>query len=379
MLKQPSILLAFDWYDRRLFEGIIKYASQQDWHISPYAFSDRNIPYGWRGDGAITCYGKVFAEFINSLNVPMVDISVLKTPRATPKIVTDNREVGGMAAEHFLERGFKNFAYYSWQAIPVNLLRRRYFFDALRIAGVPAKSIYEIRQSPARIMRNWPSHQDYILKQIEKLPRPLAVFTGQDNLAATLVEICTRHGIHVPEEIAVLGVDNIEILCDCQIVPLSSIDTRLSALGYAAAERLHQLIDGKIENTAEDILVHPGSIICRRSTDVLAIPHAAVARAVRFIKDNISAPVTLEDIAAHAGMSKRGIEKAFINHLGRTPAAELLRCRLDLAKKMLADGNAKIEYIARCCGYSNSSNLSHALRRDTGLSPREYRTKFNRG
>jgi LacI family transcriptional regulator len=225
-------------------------------------------------------------------------------------------------------------------------------------------------------MRDWPAHQDYVLEQVRQLPRPLAVFTGQDNLAAILVEICARHGIHVPEEVAVLGVDNIEILCDCQITPLSSIDTRLNALGYAAAKRLRQLMDGEIDNNAAAIMVEPGSIVCRRSTDVLAIPHAAVSRAVRFMKDNISKAITLEDIASYAGMSKRGIEKAFLAHLGWSPAAELLRCRLDQAKKMLSETNLKIEYIAKQCGYSNSSNLSHAMRRDSGLSPREYRAKF---
>jgi LacI family transcriptional regulator len=376
MLKQPSILLAFDWYDRRLFKGIVNYATELNWHISPYLFSDHNIPYGWRGDGAVTCYGRKLAKFIDRLEIPVVDISVLDMPHVVPRVMTDNTQVGRTAAQHFLDRGFRSFAYFTWSIVPVNLQRRESFFTALREAGIPRSGLHEICQPPSKTLRDWDAHQACILEQIRTLPRPLAVFTGQDNLAATLIEVCARNGIHVPEEVAVLGVDNIEFLCDCQIVPLSSIDTRLEDLGRAAAEQLHQLMDGAITNEAAPLLIPPGDVICRRSTDVLAVPHPAVVHALQFIKDRYGDPITLDDIAQRSGMSKRGIEKAFIQYLGRSPAVELRRCRLDNAKKMLVETNDKIDYIARRCGYSNSSNLSFALVREAGLSPRAYRRSF---
>ncbi len=379
MLEHPSILLAFDWYDRRLFKGIVNYAAEQNWHISPYLFSDRNVPYGWRGDGAISCYDPKLAKLIDELDMPLVDVSIHDMPATVPRVLIDNVEVSRIAVRHFIDRGFRNFAYFSWSIVPVNLVRRDAFFDALRDEeGIADDCLFEIRQPALKVLHDWDAHQAFILEQIEKLPRPLAVFTGQDNLAATLIEVCARNGIHVPEEVAVLGVDNIEFLCDCQAVPLSSIDTRLEDLGRAAAERLHQLMEGHITNEEPPLVIPPGDVVCRRSTDVLAVPHPAVVRALQFIKDNFGEPITLEDVAQSTGMSKRGIEKAFLKHLGRSPAVELRRCRLDNAKRMLAETDDKIEYIARQCGYSNSSNLSFALGRDAGLSPRAYRKEFAR-
>ena len=133
---------------------------------------------------------------------------------------------------------------------------------------------------------------------------------------------------------------------------------------------------GEIDNHAEPILIPPKHVELRQSTDILAVPHPAVVRALRYIKENFGDPITLEDIGEHAGMSKRGLEKAFLKHLGRSPATELRRHRLDNAKKMLTETDEKIETIAQACGYSNSSNLSFAFNKDTQMSPRAYRASF---
>jgi LacI family transcriptional regulator len=376
MLDQPSILLAFDWYDRRVYRGIVRYASERNWHLSPYLFSDRFVPQGWPGDGAITCYGRTLGKFISSLDMPKVDVSVCELPEPVPRVNVDDARIGQLAAEHFLERGFHHFAFYSWPLIEVNRFRRETFFKALTEAGVEEHALHEIKQSPARVLGDWEQHQAAILDQIGRLPRPVAVFAGQDNLGATLIEICVRKGIHVPEEVSVLGVDDIEFLCECLAVPLSSIDTRLEDLGYRAAEQLDRLMRGEISRDEPRVLVSPKGVVSRQSTDVLAVPHPAVVQALKFVKENYHRPITLEDIAEHAGMSKRGMEKAFIKYLRRTPAAELRRLRLDNAKRMLTETDEKIDTVARECGYSNSSNLSFAFNRETGMSPRAYRYAY---
>ena len=111
---------------------------------------------------------------------------------------------------------------------------------------------------------------------------------------------------------------------------------------------------------------------------MLAIEHPAVATAVRYIKEHFGEPITIEDIIEFTGLSKRGLEKAFEKHLGRTPASELRRVRLDEAKRLLTESSDKIDSIALDCGYSNSSNLSCAFRRDTKMSPRAYRLKYSK-
>lgn len=372
----PSILLAFDWFDHRIYRGIARFASEANWHLSPYLFSDRNIPFNWPGDGAITSYGPTLGKFIESLKMPKVDVSISHIPQKIPRVVIDNEAVSRLAAQHFLKRGFSHFAYFEWTAVEVNTVRERHFRQALIEAGVPEKNIHKLRQPKPRIMRDWVAHERALVEQLDLLPRPLAVFTGQDNLGASLIEVCMHNGIHVPEEVSVLGVDNIEFLCDCLAVPMSSIDTRLEDLGYEAARQLQRLLNGEITKNEPPLLVPPGQVVRRRSTEVLAVPHAGVARALQVMRAEFGSPITLEDICERIGISKRGLEKAFRTHLRRSPAAELRRIRIDHAKRMLTETDTKIEAIAKDCGYCNSSNLSLAFKRDSELSPRAYRRKF---
>lgn len=375
--KPVTILLAFHWYDRRVFKGIVRYATEHQWHLSPYLFSGHFVPHGWPADGAITCYGKPLCKFIDDLKMPKVDVTIQNMASTTPRVTVDDNAVGKMAARHFIDRGFKHFAYYSWPAVQVNTLRKKAFFQALENAGVPQENLYEIHQSPDRLLGKWEQHQEKIYHQLENLPRPLAVFTGQDNLGATLIEICSRKGIHVPEEISVLGVDDIELLCDCLAVPLSSINTNLEKMGYGAAQQLDRLMKGEITKDEPPVLIEPKEVVLRQSTDALAIAHPSVVTALKYIKEHFSDPITLDDIGEAAGMSKRGMEKAFLKHLGASPATELRRIRLDEAKRLLVETDDKISSIAWDCGYSNSSNLSFAFNRETGMSPRAYRNRYN--
>lgn len=377
-VSQPSIILAFDWFDERLYRGVFNYAKEKGWHMSPYLLSDRFVPKGWPGDGAITCYGASLAEFIDHLTIPTVDVTIEEMPRTVPRVVVDNQKIGEMAAEHYYTRGYTHYAYYSWAEVTVNKVRRDSFFKALEARGVPKEHLYDIKQTPDELIGDWHKHEQDIFNKLSKLPRPLAVFAGQDNLGATLIEICVRNGIHVPEEVAVLGVDNIELLCESTIVPLSSIRTNLTEVGYRAAEQLDRLMQGEIVHDEPVKRIPPHSVVRRQSTDALAVTHPAVVSAIRFIRENFGQPITIEDICDYTKLSKRGLEKAFQTHLGRSPASELRRLRIQNAKRLLTETDDKIEYIAVSCGYSNSSNLSCAFKKDTGMSPRAYRVKYRR-
>lgn len=375
-LSQPSIILAFDWFDERLYRGVFNYAKEAGWHMSPYMISDRFIPKGWPGDGAITCYGASLKEFIDHLDMPTVDVTIEDIPREVPRVVVDNEQIGELAAEHFHSRGYTHYAYYSWAQVTVNNVRRDSFFKGLIKRGVPEEHLFEIEQSPPEMIGDWHKHEADIFQKLSDLPRPLAVFAGQDNLGATLIEICVRNGIHVPEEVAVLGVDNIELLCESAVVPLSSVRTNLTEVGYRAAEQLDRLMRGEI-TTAEPVRrIAPHSVVRRQSTDSLAVTHPAVVKAIRFIRENFGQPITIEDICEYTALSKRGLEKAFHKHLSRSPASELRRLRIQNAKRLLTETDDKVEYIAVSCGYSNSSNLSCAFKKDTNMSPREYRQKY---
>jgi len=373
-----NVLLAFDWFDERIFRGILRFANENKWHLSPYHFSDYSLPEGWPGDGAITCYGDNIKAQIEKLDMPWVDITAKPFEAICPRVYVDDDIIGRIAANHFVNRGFKRFGFFDWklECVTVNQLRKDAYFDELRKKGFDEADFYLIEQSEGDILNNFELHRRHILAQLELLPRPIGIYTGQDNLAADLVEICGRNNIHVPEEVAILGTDNIELICKSSLVPISSIDANFGELGYRAAQRLQQLMDGEISNDADPVKIEPKGLVRRRSTDVLAVKHPKVAEAIREIKAHLHEPVTIEMICEKIGFSKNGLEKAFRTHLGRTPASELRRMRLDHAKYMLVETDEKIDTIAYQCGYSNSSNLGNAFTKDARMSPRDYRKKF---
>ncbi|MCP5541463.1 MAG: helix-turn-helix domain-containing protein [Akkermansiaceae bacterium] len=374
--ESKTILVAFDWFDHRVYRGIGKYCIQHHWHLAPYFFSDRHLPESWPGDGAITCFGDVLGDFILGLDMPKVDVSVRPMPQDVPRVTVDNEAIGRVAADHFLRRGFRQFAFFSWRKVVVNQLRKESFFGSLRGAGIGAEALHVIEQPDDDIVRDWPRQIEAVHRQLLALPRPLAVFTGQDSLGVTLIEICKQTGISVPEEIAILGVDNLGFQCECAPVPLSSIDCRLEDLGYAAADQLNRLFTGEITMKEAPRTVPVGPVVTRRSTDSLAVEHPGVLKALELMKREFARGLVLEDVMEHAGLSKRGLEKAFRKHLGRSPASELRRMRLEHAKQLLARTDVKVDAVAADCGYSNSSNLSQALNRETGMSPNQYRAAY---
>ncbi len=375
-MPPKSILVALDLYDHRIFQGISQYCAEHNWHLSPYLFSDRTIPEKWQGDGAITCFGETLADFILSLDMPKVDISDNPLPTPTPRITVDHDQIGRRAAKHFLERGYRNFAFYSWKNETANQVRKDAFIETLEDAGISNEEIHIVHQPSIESVGDWGAYTESMIEQIRDLPRPLGVFTGQDKLAVNLIDVCIKADISVPDEIAVLGVDNIDFLCECAAVPLSSVDTNLTELGYAAATQLGKLMDGEIDNHEPPVTVAIKSIVNRRSTEALAVRHPAVAKAVELMRREFKSGLELEAVYAFSGISKRGLEKAFQRHLNDTPAAVLRRIRLDYAKNCLSQTDIKVELIAVDCGYSNSSNLSHAFTREIGMSPQEYRNAY---
>ena len=227
-MDRPNVLLAFDLSDQRVHKGIVRYANEHEWHLCPYLSSDHFLPHGWSGDGAIMCYGKGMGKFIDSLSMPKVDISAADLPDAIPQVTVDNLGVGQLAADHYLDRGFQHFAYFSWPLVDVNRVRRETFREALVGRGVDPAAIHDICQPAPELLSDWDGHQEAILGQLRGLPRPIGVFTGQDNLGATLIEVCLRSQIDVPEEVAILGADNVEFVCECLSVPPHHPRDRLS-------------------------------------------------------------------------------------------------------------------------------------------------------
>lgn len=332
-------------------------------------------PSGWAGDGMLVNDTEVprLAGFIRNqiAKQPTVLFGANHQDVDAASVEEDNLGAGRLAAKHFLERGYRHFA---WIGIPrgrVERDRREGFVSVLEEAGQKCTLLNLDAPSghPANV---WKERRKRLAKEIKALPTQLAVFALDDLLAAEVIEACLDIGLRVPEDVAVLGAGNIELACECSPVPISSIDLNFGEIAYRAAELLDGLMKGT-ERPANPITVPLRGIVMRRSSDSLSVSHSGIEKAVRFIAENYTHNIGVEDISAEAKMSPRSLHYAFSKELRRTPAKHLLYVRIDAAKKALEDQSLKIEQVAQDCGFGNSRNLHRCFVREIGASPQKWR------
>jgi LacI family transcriptional regulator len=154
--------------------------------------------------------------------------------------------------------------------------------------------------------------------------------------------------------------------------PISSVDTNLELLGYRGAELLAELMHGR-RPPKNPVRVPAASVIVRKSSDLLAVTHRGVARSLRFIWEHCHEPISVKDLVSVAAMSRRGLHKAFVDQLGRTPGQELHRVRIERARKLLTGSNHKMEVLAGMCGYQSANSFCVAFKQATGMSPKQFR------
>jgi LacI family transcriptional regulator len=193
-----------------------------------------------------------------------------------------------------------------------------------------------------------------------------------------LSEACHAVGLEIPDQIAVLGVDNDELLCTLSRPPLSSVDIAADRVGYQAAEMLDRLMAGQ-SDAAVDVLLPPGEVVERQSTNVLQVADADIAMALRFIRNNAHRPLHIDDVTHHVVMPRRTLQRRFREAIGHSFSQEVERCRLELAKRLLAETDLPVPQVARRCGYRDRERLWGAFRRLAGSSPFEYRRQFRQG
>lgn len=290
-----------------------------------------------------------------------------------PFVKMDSRAVGALAAEYYLARGYRSFAYVGetlgmyWSAE-----RRDGFRDALAAAGFGC-SVYEV--SSARERRDWHAERPRMMKFLASLPRPAAVFAAMDGRARLVIDACSEAGLQVPEEIAVLGVDDDPILCESTVPPLSSIRTGGFRRGQRAAAMLDDLMNGR-DAGGRSVVMEPLSVVTRESTGYDAMRDAAMARALRFINAEAAVRrVSVMDAVRAAGCSRRHLETRFRDHLGGTIREAILKAKLDRVRTLLEQSNLSIGEIAGECGFMSESRLAVLFREAEGVSMREYRRR----
>ena len=372
---KKRVLLALGWHSYRLHRGVARYADKARWILNIEMERTGLLPPYWDGDGAICVLGMndTQDQELLALGIPIVSIGPV-IEEGVPRVFPDNEMIGRQAAEHFLTRGFKHFAYYLCSGGPSEEIRAAEFTNALKGHNASIHPL-DWASKPDALRSSSRARIDWLTEKLINLPKPLAVATEYDDRGAEVLQACENAGLHVPEEVAVLGADNDELICDFALVPLSSVDTDVERQGYEAAALLDRMMNGA-KPPKKATLIPPKGVVIRKSSDLIGIQHPHVATAINRIRQHYQEPVTAEELSKGIPMSYRRLQDAFLKYVGRSIAEELRRCRIEHAQRLLVNPDFfTMEDIAERSGFSSAGHMGRTFTRDLGLSPSQYRKK----
>ena len=378
MKKQKNVLLALGWHDHRLLHGIASYAAKHHWHISAASITkELAIPWGWKGDGVLAWLAgnDELCDFVIDLNLPTVDFSLRRADLPFTHVAQDHAACAELAADHFLRRGFTQFLCYSDSENWTFHERGSAFVRAVGAQGIECEWIRWHRHKAYRKGRGeWKQRRAWLATKLREAPKPLAVFAVNGTLAVEIQEVCHLSDIAVPDQVALIGIEDDLLLPQTTQFPITTVDPNFENLGYQGAAWLDRLMKGtKVEPTP--IRIPPARIIPRQSTDITAVDHPAVAKALRFMQEHFSDDIDIDAVARVAGISRRGLHQAFTDHLAITPGEHLRKTRIDHAKRLLAETDHKIVAIATLCGYQSVNSFFIAFKKACGIPPGDYRNQ----
>jgi LacI family transcriptional regulator len=368
-------------YARGLLEGIAQYVQEH----SPWSVylpergrgdSLHRSLHGWKGDGMIVrVENRQMALALTEWRVPIVDLSASEMLPNVPAVHSDVRAEAELAFAHLWERGFRHMGFcgvstYTWAV-----------WQFERFSQLAAESNCQLASHvhplPSHGPGDWTKQRKSLAAWLRKLPKPIGIFTCYDVLGQQVLDACKGLGLRVPDDVAVVGVDNDPVRCSLSDPPLSSVVPDTRGVGYLAAELLDDLMNGK--RVASGLrLCPPIGVVTRRSTDSLAIDDPDLTTAVRFIRDNACKPIGVKHLLAEVPLSRRALEGRFLKLLGRTPHQEIIRCRIEKAKQLFTDTDLPVKAIARRVGLSNAEYLSVLFKKMVGVSPTAYRAEAKR-
>jgi LacI family transcriptional regulator len=370
-------------YGRGILSGVAKFVREHDpWSIF---FQDLNLCDDtpdwlnhWRGEGIISrLENRDVVGVIQRLKVPAVYLRHVSARMHMPSILTDNTAVSRLCFEHLRERGFRHFAFCGFNGADYSDERRDGFTDLVRQAGWRCHVYAEGRQ---RIQADTAHYEGLGLKDggqvadwIQHLPKPIGVMACNDMRGQQVLDACRAVGVASPEEVAVIGADNDDVICNLCDPPLSSVMPDTERIGYEAAVLLAQMMAGE-KNPPPETFVEPSGIVTRRSTEVLAMEDRQIAAAARFIREHACEGIDVSDVLSVVPMSRSTMDRRFIKILGRSPKDEILRVRLDRVKQLLAETDFPLTLIAEKVGLEHVEHLSRIFKNRIGTTPSEFRS-----
>ena len=365
-----------------LVEGVTRYAAENalNWSftVAPESLLLSVLDLvGWHGDGVLAAINTPEeAECAAKLEMPVVNISSALAASPVPRTMVDNDAIGQLAANHLLARGFREFGFLGLEGVQFSQARWQGFHHILEQQGGSSAKL--LATPTFRFDGATWLHQHQQLRQwIESLPKPCGIFVVSDYRACHVLDCCREIGLSVPDQVAVIGVDDEQVICEHVRPTLSSVARNDALEGYKAAEMLDMLMRGEAL-PASEVIVPPLEVISRESTAAFAVSDERLRRALDYLHQYIYEPITVDELATHADVSRRWLEYAFREVFNETPYQYLRRQRLLNAKQLLADDpKASITQIARNTGFASVKQMRIAFQQAYGMSPGEFRQQLD--
>jgi LacI family transcriptional regulator len=361
---------------RDILRGVARYVREHEpWALyhEPHGLEE-SVPQWlrhWNGDGIIArIQTRRIAQQLAASGIPVVDVLGVVPALPFPLVHVDNVAIARMAAEHLLERGFRRFGFFGIEG--ENWSEQRYAGFCAAVAAVESNvPIYRLPRD-AKGRRSWERAENHIARWIAGLPKPAGVLICSDQRGSQFLEACRRAGVSVPNELAVVGVDNDEPLCEVCLPPLSSVEPGHLNVGYQAAALLDALLRGD-SPPRKALQLQPLETVTRLSSDALAVADPRIGMALQLIRDQAPAGVRIDDIARQVGLSRSVLQRRFRGQLHRSIHQEILDVRIKRARELLANTEISLASVAEQAGFKHQEYLGAVFRARVGKTPAQVR------
>lgn len=357
--------------EEQIVRGVLQYADQH----GPWRFvTHHGMPFvpldEVRVDEADGVIGTIhfrgeLADQIERAGVKAVNTFTGHEKSTVPRVACDDLAVGRLGAEHLLERGFRQYAFLMQANLWLSHRRYEGFRQVIEDrSNCPCHLINDLATGPVR-------RPEVLAEALQRLPKPIAVMCATDLLAQRLVDAAGMIGLRVPEDLAVLGVENHVWLSAIAGTPLSSVELNGERIGYRAAQTLEALLTGQPVPPTQ--WIPPLGVVTRRSTDMTYADDPLAVEALRFIADHCHEAIRVEDVLEAVGVSRTSLEVRLKRATGKTPQLAIFNAQVNRAKKMLINSDLTVAQIARQCGFARHERLNVVFKRLTGMTPGQFR------
>lgn len=379
-----KILLLIDFsseFSRGILKGLIRYSKDHGPWIFYRLPSYYKTLYGekgviqwakeWKADAIIARWDEEGTHLLTSLNIPIILQNYKSRSDYFSNLTGDYIGTGEMAAHFFIKRRYQNFAFYGNKGVIWSQERAEGFRKEIEKAG----GNYYYFESENLDGEQWSSSHLQLDNWLLSLPKPIALFACDDSFALRVSEICKINNIAIPDEIALLGVDNDELICNLSDPTISSIVLDVEKGGYEAGRLMDQLIHHQREEPF-NIVIRPTRFELRKSTEKYNITNEYILQVVHYIEKHFTSEINIEELTRLVPLSRRNLEVKFKNEMGTTIYQFILNCRIDYFTHLLLTTNRPLFDLSIDAGFSDYKNISRLFKRMKGYTPLEYREKF---